>query len=156
MTEPRSKAAGAFVPVALVFLGGLIGGAVINIFFPVPIWSGAWTWLAAVVPLVAGVWLFASARLSFKRHQTALMPWTPSAKLVQDGPYRFTRNPIYLAFGTLYLSVALILNSAYILVMLLIVLVLFDRIQIPREERYLQAKFGDEFSAYKARVRRWI
>ena len=140
----------------MVFLGGLIGGAAINVFFPIPIWSGPWMWLAAVVPLVAGFWLFAAARLSFRRHQTALMPWTPSAKLVQDGPYRFTRNPIYLAFGMFYLSVALFFDSAYILVMLAIVLALFDRIQIPREERYLQAKFGDEFSTYKTKVRRWI
>jgi protein-S-isoprenylcysteine O-methyltransferase Ste14 len=84
------------------------------------------------------------------------MPWTPSTALVQDGPFSFSRNPIYLAFCIMYLGASLIFNSAYILVMLVVVFVLFDRTQIPREERYLEAKFGDEFTRYKAKVGRWI
>ena len=84
------------------------------------------------------------------------MPWTPSARLVQDGPYRFSRNPIYLAFFSLYLGVAFVFDSGYILIMLVVVFVLFDRMQVPREERYLQEKFGDEFRQYKEKVRRWV
>jgi len=55
-----------------------------------------------------------------------------------------------------YLTVALFFDSAYVLVILVIVLILFDRLQIPREERYLQEKFGEEYTRYRARVRRWI
>jgi protein-S-isoprenylcysteine O-methyltransferase Ste14 len=120
------------------------------------IWPGVWIQFAGVVPLVVGIWLFVSARAAFRRHRTALMVWTPSTELVQDGPYRFTRNPIYLAFATVYLGLSFIFNSMYILVMLVIIVILFDRTQIPREERYLQEKFGEEFSRYKTRVRRWI
>jgi protein-S-isoprenylcysteine O-methyltransferase Ste14 len=100
--------------------------------------------------------LFTSARAAFRRHKTALMPWTPSTALVQDGPYHFSRNPVYLAFAAVYLGAALVLDSLYILTTLVIVVILFDRLQIPREERYLQAKFGDEFAGYKVKVRRWI
>ena len=134
----------------------MIGGALVNLIFPLLIWPGIWARLIGAVPVIIGVWLFTSARGAFRRHRTALMPWTPSAELVQDGPYRFSRNPIYLAFAAIYLGAALVFDSLYTLIMLLIVVVLFDRTQIPREERYMEAKFGDQFVQYKAKVRRWI
>lgn len=154
--KSQTEAAGAFAPVVLVFLGGLIGGVVINIFVPAPIWPNIWTRFIGFVPLTAGSGLFAWSRAAFRRHQTSLMPWSPSSFLVQDGPYAISRNPIYLAFCILYLGVSLIFDSAYILIMLAIVLVLFDRLQIPREERYLERQFGEEFLSYKARVGRWL
>ena len=133
-----------------------MGGAAINLVLPVPIWPGDWIRLVGLAPLAIGGLLFAWARAAFRRHLTSLMPWTPSTALVQDGPFSFSRNPIYLAFCIMYLGASLIFNSAYILVMLVVVFVLFDRTQIPREERYLEAKFGDEFTRYKAKVGRWI
>jgi len=142
--------------VALVFLAGLVGGTAINLFLPVPVWPGIWIQFVGLIPLAVGMLLFAWARRAFRRHQTSLMPWTPSSALVTDGPYSFSRNPIYLAFCVIYLGASLFFNSAYILVMLVVVFVLFDRTQIPREERYLEEKFGEEFTTYKARVRRWI
>ena len=156
MTSTQTGAAGAFAPVALVFLGGLVGGALIDVVHPIPIWPGDLIRILGLVPLVAGIGLLASARLAFRRHHTALMPWTPSAHLVRDGPYKFTRNPIYLAFGLMYFGAALIFDSAFLIVMLVIVLILFDRTQIPREERYLEEKFGEEFTSYRAKVRRSI
>jgi len=156
VAETPAKTAGGSASVAMVFLVGLIGGVVINLVFPVPIWPGFWIRLMGVVPLVVGIWLFVSARAAFRRHKTTLVVWTPSTELVQDGPYRFTRNPIYLAFATMYLGLSFVFNSAYILVMLVIVVILFDRTQIPREELYLQEKFGEEFSRYRAKVRRWV
>jgi len=156
MTEAQIKSAGGFSSVASVFLAGLIGGAAINFFLPLPIWPGVWIKALGLIPLAVGVLLFVSARAAFRRHKTALMVWTPSTELVQDGPYGFSRNPIYLAFSSMYLGAALIFDSLYILIMLVIVVILFDRTQIPREERYLQERFGEEFTRYKTRVRRWI
>jgi protein-S-isoprenylcysteine O-methyltransferase Ste14 len=154
--QPRPQAAGAFTPIALVFLCGLVGGALVNLFIPVPVWPGNWTRIIGLAPVALGVGFFAWARTAFRRHQTALMPWSPSSALVQDGPYALSRNPIYLSFGMMYLGFSLVLNSLYILVMLVVVIVLFDRFQISREESYLQERFGDEFTEYKARVRRWL
>ncbi len=94
MAKTPAGSAGAFAPVALVFLGGLIIGVLMNLFIPLPIWPSTWIQL-----LAGGIWFFAWARAAFLRHRTALMPWNPSAELVQDGPYRFTRNPIYLALA---------------------------------------------------------
>jgi protein-S-isoprenylcysteine O-methyltransferase Ste14 len=153
---PGDDSAGGLAPVAVIFLAGLVGGALANLLIPAPVWPSFWIRLAGLAPLAVGIVLFTWSRAAFRRHRTPLMPWSPSSALVSDGPYSYSRNPIYLAFGFMYLGAALILNSAYVLVMLVVVLVLFDRAQIPREEGYLQAKFGEEFSRYKARVRRWI
>ena len=151
-----AEAAGAFTPVALVFLGGLVGGAALNFILPFQILPGGWFRAMGLVPLALGTGLLAWARAAFRRHRTALMPWTPSAALVQDGPYAFSRNPVYLAFCIMYLGLSLIFDSGYVLVMFFVVVVLFDRLQIPREENYLQAKFGEEFTSYRSRVRRWL
>ena len=131
-------------------------GVVINFFLPTPIWPGIWTQLFGTAPLVLGIWLFASGIGTLRRHKTPPEPWKPSVELVQDGPYRFTRNPIYVSFAAIYLGVSFIFNSSLALIMLIPVLVLFDRKQIPREERYLEEKFGEEYNRYKAKVRRWI
>jgi protein-S-isoprenylcysteine O-methyltransferase Ste14 len=133
-----------------------VGGALVNLLVPEPVWQGNWIRIVGLAPLALGAGFFTWARAAFKRHQTALLPWAPSSALVQDGPYAISRNPIYLAFGMIYLGFSLVLNSLYILAMLVVVIVLFDRFQIPREERYLQERFGDGFAKYKARVRRWL
>jgi protein-S-isoprenylcysteine O-methyltransferase Ste14 len=151
-----AQAAGASALVALVFLGGLIVGLGVNLFLPLPVWPNPWIQIIAIAPLAIGVGVIASARIAFRRHRTPMSPLAASAELVQDGPYKFTRNPQYLAFALIYLSVSLLFDSAYVLIMLPVILVLFDRTQIPREERYLQERFGEEYSRYKAKVRRWI
>jgi protein-S-isoprenylcysteine O-methyltransferase Ste14 len=156
VANTEGGAAGAFTPAAVVFLLGLIGGLAINLILPVPISPWTWTRFVALIPLAVGLLLFAWSSATFRRHKTALMPWSASAQLVRDGPYAFSRNPIYLASGVLYFGVALASNSTYVLVMLVVVLVLFDRRQIRREERYLEEKFGEEYRSYRAKVRRWV
>jgi protein-S-isoprenylcysteine O-methyltransferase Ste14 len=156
MPNYPAKAAGAFTPLFVIFIGGLFAGWALNLFLPFSIWPGVWIRIAGAVPLVIGIWLFLWARQTFRHHVTPLMPWNPVSELVQDGPYRFTRNPIYLAFVLWLLGASFIFNSAYLLALFVLVLVLFDRTQIPREERYLQEKFGEKYTQYKSKVRRWI
>lgn len=141
---------------AAIFLLGLIGGALVNVYFPFPIWPGTVIRVIGILPLLLGVALFVWARATFRRHMTALMPWTRTTTLVTDGPYGFSRNPIYLSFVLVYLGLSFIFNSTYVLIMLVVVMVLFDRLQIPREESYLRGLFGDEFDSYAAKVRRWL
>ena len=156
MKRASADAAGAFSWIAVVFLGGLVGGAAINFLLPFSLLPGIWVRLAGAVFLVIGVGLFAWARVAFRRHRTALMPWSPSAALVRDGPFSFSRNPVYLSFLVFYFGASLAFDTGYILVMLVVVFVLFDRKQIPREERYLRQRFGDDYADYMSKVRRWI
>jgi protein-S-isoprenylcysteine O-methyltransferase Ste14 len=93
---------------------------------------------------------------AFRRRRTAVQPWKPSTALVADGPYRFSRNPIYLGFAVTHLGLALALNSWLALALLIPCLVVVDRGVIAREERYLAAKFGAPYDVYRARVRRWL
>jgi protein-S-isoprenylcysteine O-methyltransferase Ste14 len=106
--------------------------------------------------LVAGVLLAVSAAYLFRRAGTTPNPSKPTSALVIRGPYRFTRNPMYVGMTTLYLGGTLLLNDPWPLAFLPGVIALLQSYVIGREEAYLERKFGDEYRAYKARVRRWI
>ena len=76
--------------------------------------------------------------------------------IVRTGPYRFSRNPIYLTFILLVLGLSVWLNNAWLLVTLVPAVGLIAMVVIPREERFLERNFNDPYSSYKAQVRRWL
>ena len=76
--------------------------------------------------------------------------------IITNGPYRFSRNPIYLSFTLLQLGLGMWANSAWLVGMLIPTLVLMSYGVIAREERYMARKFGDEYLQYKRAVRRWF
>ena len=80
----------------------------------------------------------------------------PVPRLVTDGPFRYTRNPGYLGLTMLYAGIAVLRNSLWAILLLPLVLYVIQRQVIGREERYLERTFGEEYLAYKARVRRWV
>jgi protein-S-isoprenylcysteine O-methyltransferase Ste14 len=107
--------------------------------------------LVAVAVLLSG-----SAVFLFRRAGTTPNPTRPTTALVVHGPYRFTRNPMYVGFAVLYVGVTLLVNSAWPFVFFPVLITLLDRLVIVREEAYLEAKFGDAYRSYKAQVRRWM
>jgi protein-S-isoprenylcysteine O-methyltransferase Ste14 len=80
----------------------------------------------------------------------------PTKVLVRTGPYRISRNPIYLAFSLLHLGVAAWVGSWWLLATLVASVTLVAAVVVPREERYLQERFGPTYRDYKASVRRWL
>ena len=90
------------------------------------------------------------------RHQTSPLPERPTTAIVSDGPFRISRNPIYLGFTCITLGCALWLNALWVLLVLVPVLFVVQYGVIRREERYLEGKFGGQYLEYKARVRRWL
>ena len=80
----------------------------------------------------------------------------PVPRLTTEGPFRYTRNPGYLALAMIYAGIAVLRNSLWAIVLLPMVLYMIQREVIGREERYLERTFGEEYLAYKARVRRWV
>jgi protein-S-isoprenylcysteine O-methyltransferase Ste14 len=80
----------------------------------------------------------------------------PTTAVVRSGPYRFSRNPIYLAFSLLHVGVAFWVNSLWLLLTLAPAVALMSLVVIPREERYLESRFPAEYLPYKAAVRRWL
>jgi protein-S-isoprenylcysteine O-methyltransferase Ste14 len=100
--------------------------------------------------------LVVSASFLFLRHRTTISPGGRAGALIVDGPFRFTRNPMYLGMALLYLGVTAAMGSAWPLLLLPLPLWVIDRRIIPFEERTLDAIFGDTYRAYQRRVRRWI
>jgi protein-S-isoprenylcysteine O-methyltransferase Ste14 len=78
------------------------------------------------------------------------------SSLVQDGPFRYTRNPGYVALTMIYAGIATLRNALWAILLLPLVLYVIERKVIECEERDLERTFGDEYLAYKARVRRWV
>jgi protein-S-isoprenylcysteine O-methyltransferase Ste14 len=155
---PQHDTSGIRFPPPLIFAGGWAVGYAVQRFAPARLWTEP----PAVQRIVGwslvglGLLLAASAVALFRRAGTTPNPTKPTTALVIRGPYRFTRNPMYLGLSALYAGVTLLVNSLWPLLLLPAVIVLVQTRVIAREEAYLDAKFGDEYRAYKARVRRWI
>jgi protein-S-isoprenylcysteine O-methyltransferase Ste14 len=147
---------GVFVPPPFFYVIPLGIGILIHRFYPAPLMPRE---IAVVfgMPLVAlGTALVAFAMILFFRARTSPIPIQPTTTIVETGPYRFTRNPMYLGLVLLYLGVTLWVDTLWPLLFLPLVLFMVQRFVIAREERYLEAKFGESYRGYKARVRRWI
>ncbi len=109
-----------------------------------------------LLPLAAGVALAVAARLQFVRAGTTIYTFDEPGRLVTRGLFRFSRNPMYLGFALLLLGAALLFGSLAPLVLALLFVAVADRWYIAFEERAMLAKFGEEYRAYAARVRRWL
>jgi protein-S-isoprenylcysteine O-methyltransferase Ste14 len=111
--------------------------------------------LAAILAVLA-IALALSALFRFRRVGTHAEPWRPTTAIVTDGVYAFTRNPMYVGMTLLYLAIAIAADSVIALVLVIPLLAAVRYGVVAREERYLEAKFGDEYRRYKAAVRRWV
>ena len=105
---------------------------------------------------VAAGLLAHSAQLAMNRVGTNILPTQPTLAIVTDGPYRFTRNPLYIAALGVYLGVTLWVDGLVPLVLVLPVAWMLHWGIVLREERYLHAKFGATYEAYRSQVRRWL
>ena len=110
--------------------------------------------VAAVMLINLIIGLAASRRMLAAK--TSLNPHRPTTALVLSGPFRFTRNPLYLGLTVFYAGLMLVFDLMWGLILLPVVIWLITSWVIVPEERYLEQKFGTEYLAYKSRVRRWI
>ena len=157
MTQPDY--ADVAVKPPLLFLGALVLGALLSATIPIGPHPGSANGLAVMVGLIFVVIGFAIGALAvrtFTRAGADVVPGRPATALVTGGPYRFTRNPIYIGFTLIYFGIAILATSVWILVLLIPVLVILQRGVVLREEAYLDAKFGAAYRKYQARVPRWL
>ncbi len=106
--------------------------------------------------VAGGVLLMLWGITTFLRARTAVIPMSPARAIVVTGPYRFTRNPMYVGLTVAYAGIALLVNMAWPLVTLPAVLIALRYFVIAREERHLRQAFPDAYAAYCERVRRWL
>jgi protein-S-isoprenylcysteine O-methyltransferase Ste14 len=147
---------GGWVPPPLTYLLTLLLGLVLDRrshlpFLPHRV-AGVLGW-----PLVGGGMALATWFIRTMRGaDTTLALNKPVYSLVQDGPFRYSRNPGYLSLAMIYAGIAILRNALWPIRLLPLVLVVTQRELIEREERYLERTFGEEYLAYKRRVRRWV
>jgi protein-S-isoprenylcysteine O-methyltransferase Ste14 len=146
-------------PPPLLFAGAFLAGWLIQRRWPLAIlpreWNGHLEIVGAV--LVAAGLLFTFWGLAtFHRHRTGIFPHHPATRIVRNGPYRISRNPMYVGLTAAYIGLTLALNDLWPLLFLPVALVLLRRLVIAREERYLSSAFPEDYGAYRQRVRRWL
>ncbi len=160
MDGSASAHPGVRFPPPALFALGFGAGWLLHGTNPIPLLGGAERPVVATVvggsSILLGAMLIVWAIVSFRRARTGIIPNRPATMLVLDGPYRFTRNPMYLAFIVIYLGGSLLINSAWTLLILPLVLFILYTAVIHREERYLAARFGPDYDEYRMRIRRWV
>jgi protein-S-isoprenylcysteine O-methyltransferase Ste14 len=144
------------IPPPVIYVAGFLVGVALELAFPTGGLPLAFALLAGLLGGALWVAFDASAMWLFHRARTSIVPMRPTTALVTSGPYRLTRNPMYVGMAFLYVGLALALGVIWSLAFLPVVVFAVDRFVIAHEERYLEAKFGDEYLDYKGRVRRWL
>ena len=154
--EPDS--AGVRFPPPFVYVGALLLGLAAARFVTLRSFGIDWRLLVETGTLlfVAGAALMIAAAGLFRRLGTNIPPALPTTVIATTGPYRWTRNPMYLGMALVYAGLAIGFDAPIALALLPLVLVAIQTQVIAREERYLEAKFGDDYRRYKAEVRRWL
>jgi protein-S-isoprenylcysteine O-methyltransferase Ste14 len=157
MNSPEPTALRIVAPPPVLYIGALLIGVALQAVFPFRLFSASYAHVLFGALLIALSATFARwSFLSMRRIGTTANPRKPSEALATSGPFRYSRNPIYVAMTGLYVGLAFILNSVWLLLWLGPLLLLMDSGVIRREERYLSGKFGDAYAAYQSKVRRWL
>jgi protein-S-isoprenylcysteine O-methyltransferase Ste14 len=147
---------GVIAPPPLIYAGALVIGLLANRMYPVPFIPRGLSRVLGWPLIVGGLVIGSLGFREMQRAGTNVDPREPTTAIVTGGPYRFTRNPLYLSMTLIYGGITTLANALPAALLLPIVLAIMRRGVIEREERYLERKFGDEYLDYKARVRRWI
>jgi protein-S-isoprenylcysteine O-methyltransferase Ste14 len=156
LRKAAADSPGVVFPPPFVYIGFILAGAVLQRLWPVGFAADWWqSWVGGVL-VALGVALMLAGVTKFRRAGTNVPPNRPALVLVTDGPWRYTRNPLYLSLALAQLGIGVATNSVWIVLLVVPVLIVIRYAVIAREERYLEAKFGAPYRDYKASVRRWI
>jgi protein-S-isoprenylcysteine O-methyltransferase Ste14 len=123
--------------------------------WPLPFRSSILWWLGPLFTGCAGLLFLLSLR-EFRAAGTSVRGSKRTTAIVRTGPYRFSRNPIYVSFILLVLGLSVWLNNLWLLVTLVPAVGFIRAVVIPREERFLERNFHEQYASYKASVRRWL
>ncbi len=145
-----------FVPPPLYYGVALGGGMLLNAAVPLSFGGRPATVVAGVAVAAAGLALALAGVAGVIRHRTTIVPHHHVSTLVADGAYRWSRNPMYAGLAIAYLGAALALGSWWPFVLWPLVVLAVDRLVIRPEERYLTSRFGQAYTDYRTRVRRWL
>ena len=157
MSNPELPHLKIIAPPPAMYIGALLLGLAMHAVSPLALFTTvhAHQIFGCLIFVVSGAfarWSF----LTMRRLGTSANPGIPSEALVTDGPFRFSRNPIYVAMTGLYLGLDFMINAVWPLILLAPLLLLMNWGVIRNEEFYLDEKFGETYKSYKSKVRRWL
>ncbi len=148
---PGLKFPPPLLPLSLIGIGYLN-----DTWLPLPVSERVDLRALGIALIAASLLLALIALFHFLRAKTHVEPWQPTTTIIQSGVFRYSRNPIYLAFCIATLGCGLLLNSWWVLMATVPLAGLLQILVIRREEAYLEDKFGQPYLAYKQSVRRWL
>lgn len=143
----------------MIYLAAIAVGVLLNVLYPLP-WLGqplsGILFAIGSLMIAAFVALNISAIYTMRRAGTTVRPDRGADHLVTDGPFAFSRHPLYLAGTLLILGIGLVSGIAWFLPLAILAALAVQKLAIEREERHLQARFGTRYLEYASRVRQWI
>jgi protein-S-isoprenylcysteine O-methyltransferase Ste14 len=140
----------------LIYLGFLLFGFGLDWLWPLALLPEVVQYFVGAALIALGVLVTGLAFRRFKAVGTNVPTPLPTTVIVTDGPYRASRNPIYLGLTAIYAGIGIAADAPWVLALIIPLLVVMRVGVIAREERYLERKFGAEYLRYKASVRRWM
>ena len=140
----------------LVYLAGIVIGFLATIWMPTKVAPNSVAWTVGGILICCGAVLTGSALLKFKDVGTTVRPDRAASTLVIAGPYKISRNPMYLGLALIYLGIAIAGQSVWALILLPVVLAIIQRRAIEPEEAFLEKRFGANYVSYKEMVWRWL
>lgn len=152
-TEKKDVPAIIMLPPTLVLLH-VVAGITVNWMLG-GYYGHAWGWIGLFM-LAACFGIIAWSKKRFSIAGTPVPPNQPATAIVKEGPYKFTRNPMYLSFMIGFIGLSFLASAPFMTLFAIPLLYLLDQRVIVPEEEYLSAKFGETYLDYKKQVRRWI
>lgn len=156
MKEEDKNIAGVIAQPSWILLGAILAGVLLNYFWPLEIIPDSSQLPIGLGIIALAIILSFLGTREFRRFGTKINPHRPTTTIITSGPFRYTRNPLYLSHSFFHIGIGIAVDNVWILGMLAPTLILMWYGVISREEHYLERKFGDEYLKYKASVRRWF
>lgn len=145
------------IPVPLVYFLAASVAYLLHFYFPMTAFDPAgWLRVVIIILFISCTLVMLWALLTMLAAKTSPNPYLTPQHLTANGPYHYSRNPMYLAISGLYLAFALFINSVWFFLFFIPAIILIKYAVILREEVYLDKRFGQQYRDYKKRVRRWL
>ncbi len=156
MRSTERKKVGMVLPPPIIFGLAAVGAGLAQYFLLGGFAFSDVRWIIGGLVIVLSVILIGASARFFKRAGTPVRPASPTTTIVQSGPYRFSRNPMYVGMAGILVGLSVCLGSPFFLVALVAALAVVHFGAVLPEERYLESLHGETYRRYKASVRRWV
>lgn len=154
--ETDTQGPGVNINPTLIIAAGILGGIMLNRLHPLPMPADLPGMLIGIGVFCIACGIAFWALLKYHHADTEVRPDEPDSVLITDGPYHYSRNPLYLTLALAQITVAFWLDTLWILLLTPVTMLIISRYAVAREERYLEHRFGQSYLDYKRRVRRWL